>query len=219
MAVSFVEIYNRAISSLDDPSITAEYEISPIKFFQTMYTFLINAIPSFNNPISMIKILSNKTNPTGQTEIFDGDGLTSTFVLSSVPVPNSFFRYVIDNIDVDGTYAPITNSVTFSTIVPYGKQGSVEWYFAGQFNDGFLGNLPDYLLDTVEKILGQLLVLKWMEKEKNFLLDVRRLLNDTDFKLHDGSSATNSKVNWYGNMREECEKTMNQFSWDLKFLK
>jgi hypothetical protein len=219
MAVSFVEIYNRAISSLDDPSITSEYEINPIDFFKTMYTFLLNAIPSFNNPLKMIKILSNKTNPNGQTEIFEGNGTVVVFPLSSTPLDNSFFKYEINNVGVEGLYDSITNSVTFPFPIPSGQNGLVDWYFAGQFNDGFLGGLPDYLLDTIEKILGQLLVLKWSEKEKNFLLDIRRLLNDTDFKLHDSSSATNSKVNWYSNIREECEKTMNQFSWDLKFLK
>jgi len=209
MATSFVLIYDYAIATIDDPRITAKYAASPISFFQKMYTFLLNAIPSYINPIKIIKTLEDKAIPDGAVEDFIGNGIDDTFVLSTTPLPDSFFEYKINGVTVQATYNALTNSVTFPYIVPVGQTAVAQWYFAGQFNKT--------IDEIVQKILGQLLVCKWALQERNFLLDVRRLLNDTDFKLNDNASATNSKVKWYDALREEAEKSMNQHAWDLQY--
>lgn len=211
MSTSFIEIYDRAITEFDDPNITKVYNLSQISFFQVMYNYLINAIPAFNNPQSVRAILASRTDPSGYTEIFNGDGITTTFTLSTTPLANSYFEYQINNVVVVGNYDSITNQITFPSPIPSGHTGSVQWYFAGEFTNT--------LDDTMKSILAKLLVLHWAEKEKNFLLDIRRLLNDTDFKLNDNSSTTRSKIQWYENIRENAEKLMNQYSWILKFSK
>jgi len=211
MPVSFVKIYERGISSMDDPNITSAFERSPIAFFKIMYTYLVNAIPSFNNPIRISHELSKRTDPEYEIQTFIGDGVSDTFLLSTTPLQDSYFEYVINGNIVDGSYDAITNTVTFSSVVPLNQKASAEWYFAGEFKDN--------LIDIVQKILGKLLVVAWCEKEKNFLLDIRRLLFDTDFKLHDSSGINRAKVNWYDDMREEAEKLMSQYAWSHNFRK
>jgi len=209
MPTSFVKIYERSISSMDDPSITSAFEKSPISFFKIMYTYLVNAIPSFNIPIRMQLELAKRTDPDYETEIFNGDGINSTFTLTSTPLNDSYFEYKIDTTTVEGTYDSLTNEVTFPSIIQIGQTATVEWYFAGQFTDDFV--------DIVQSILSKLLVVRWCEKEKNFLLDIRRLLFDTDFKLHDSSGINRAKVSWYDDMREEAEKLMAQYAWSRRF--
>jgi len=66
-------------------------------------------------------------------------------------------------------------------------------------------------------LLSKLLISNWSMKEKNFSLDIRRLLNDTDFKMTSEANSIRAKGFWYECSKEEVEKSMNQFSWDLKF--
>lgn len=77
------------------------------------------------------------------------------------------------------------------------------------------GQFNQTLSDREEKILSSLLVQCWAEKEKNFLLDIRRLLNDTDFKLSAESTTIREKGGWYNSIRENSEQAMKQYSWDL----
>lgn len=211
MATSFIEIYDRAIAEIDDPTITKTYNNSPTDFFKIMYTYLNNAIPSFNNPMSISSSLSKRQIPQNQIELFTGDGTNKVFSLSSTPLNNSFFEYMIQDNVVGATYNGVTNSVTFSYIPFQSANVSIEWYYVGEFTDN--------LTDIVKKILSKLLVLSWAEKEKNFLLDIRRLVNNTDFKLNDSAAATRSKGGWYEAMREESEKIMNQYAYSLMFPK
>ena len=208
MATSFVVIYDRAISEFDDPQITQAYTASPISFFQIMYNFLNNAIPLFNNPLSIQVKLANRTAPDGELETFDGDGINTKFFLSSTPLADSYFEYTINSVASTGTYSSVDNSVTFPSIIPVGQQATCEWYYAGQFNDS--------LSDNIQRILSKLLVVCWGEKEKNYLLDIRRLLNDTDFKLYSEANSIRAKTGWYNDMREDASKLANQYAWNLK---
>lgn len=207
MSTSFQSIYESAISVIDDPQISQAYIDSPISFFQIMYTYLKNAIPRFNTPLSMIETLSEINLPQGQTEIFSGDGITTTFILSTTPLSDSFFEYQINGATVNGTYNSLNNSITFSSAIPTNQTGSFQWYSVGNFiND---------IDSTAQNILGLWLVCAWAMKEKNFLLDIRRLLNDTDFKLNDNSTTTKAKISWYEDMREEAEKLQKQYAMNL----
>lgn len=82
-------------------------------------------------------------------------------------------------------------------------------------NTSDYGQFNQTLTDREEKILSGLLVQCWAEKEKNFLLDIRRLLNDTDFHLAAESSTMREKGNWYSLIREQNMQEMKQYSWDL----
>jgi hypothetical protein len=210
MAIEFTDVYNQAIGLFNDPSISNAYSTSPISFFQIMYAYLENAIPRFNNPMKMQGILANKNMPVGQTEVFDGDG-TAIYTLSTTPVANSFFEYIINGIIIDGTYDQTTNKVTFAQIIPSGEKGTCQWYFPGEFLNVFD--------DTAINILARLLVLVWAEREKNFLLDIRRLLNDTDFHMGNEANSMRAKSGWYETMRAETNKQINKYAWNLQYQK
>lgn len=223
MIIKFGEIYNRAISIIDDPLITKAYNRSPISFYKIMYSYFQNAIPKFNNPIIVASKLSNRDNPTGYAEAFEGNGEDSTFTLSTVPQGEFMFQFKIGFDIVEGEYNSTDNSVTFPYPIPYNTTGQFEWYLDGQFNDEFLNicnsNLYLYVIDMIKTTLAELTIVCWAEKEKNFLLDIRRLLNDTDFKLNDSASSNRSKTNWYDSMREASEKHMNQLAVSLMMSK
>lgn len=212
MATSKVDIYSRAINEFDDPRITSAYKRNPIEFFEIMDGYLNNAIPTFVTPTIMLSVLNDVTVSSTQIELFDGDGITDTFTLTTTPPDGSYFYAYSGNVNFntpyDVTYDELLNQVVLSGIPPTGVENVyVQWYFAGQFNQT--------LLEREEVILARLTVKTWATKEKNFLLDIRRLLNDTDFRLAAESTNMNSKGTWFAGIREQCEMDMNQYSWDV----
>lgn len=213
MSVSFTNIYELAIGLFDDPNITNSYNNSPLQFFKVMYVYLKNGMPRFNNPLTMQSRLALRNNPDGRTEIFTGTG-SATYSLTTIPLADSYFNYIVNGVTVSGTYNDITNSVTFSVPIPVGQTGSCEWYFAGEFKVDLAGNELD---NTAQDILARLLVIQWCLKEKNFLLDIRRLLNDTDFKLGSEANSVRAKGGWYNDMASEVSRKINQYAWGLKY--
>lgn len=208
MAVEFLDIYSEAIGLFDDPNITKAFQTNKILFCKIMYSYLQNAIPLYNNPMKMQILLSSQNKPSGQVEIFDGDG-TATYTISTTPLSNSIYQFVIDGNVIDGTYNSTNNSITFSTEIPIGKEGGFEWYYPGEFINDFN--------DTVLNILARLLVVCWTEKEKNFLLDIRRMLQDTDFKLGNEANSLRSKGLWFAQSRNNVITMMNKYAWTLKY--
>jgi hypothetical protein len=213
MSIPFENIYESSISLFDDPAITSAYNSTPIEFFQIMYNYLKNAIPRFNNPKATQLKLAIQIKPSGYTEIFDGNG-GAVYHLSTTPIDDSYFNYIVGDTTVSGTFDKATNEVTFSVNIPSGTTGSCEWYYAGSFEPDSAGN---ELNITAQDILSRLLVLQWCQKEKNFLLDIRRLLNDTDFHLGSEANSIRAKDGWYSNMASEVATKMNQYAWGLQF--
>jgi hypothetical protein len=210
LATSYVDIYEKAISEMDDPFITASYNQNPILFFKKMYNFLVNAIPLFVSPVDMIAKLNDRVVPSGVAETFDGNNTKVDFVLGSIPSTSAYFSYLIDSGYMDGAFNYTSNTATMSA-TPYSDVDNVEieWYDVGQFNQT--------LTPIEQNILSCFLVSCWAEKEKNFLLDIRRLLNDSTFKLPAESASMRSKNSWYYNMREKAEKLMIQNGWTLYY--
>lgn len=207
MSTPYSNIYTRAIGLFEDPRLTSAFESSPLDFFQTMYSYLNNAIPSFISPSGMQTILNNRVKPEEGMEIFDGNGITQTFLLSATPPSGSIFSYMVDNEYVSASYSQLTNSVTFDVVPAAGSDNvSVEWYLDGYFNQT--------LNDRQELILAMFTVVCWLEKEKNFWADIRRILKDTDFKLADESNTMRGKMNLFDGGRERAIKEMKNYSWD-----
>lgn len=213
MSVSLENIYSQSIGLFDDPTITGAYQNTPIRFFKVMYTYYQNAVPRFNNPFTMQARLSLFQAPQGQIEIFNGDGTTITYHLSTTPTTNSYFNYMINGVKAVGTYDSVANNITFFSAIPAGQTGSCEWYDAGCILPDLLGNELDSM---AQNILARLLVVCWAEKEKNFLLDIRRLLTDTDFRLISESNSLRAKQSWYEGISSSVAIKMNQYAWNMK---
>jgi hypothetical protein len=171
-----------------------------------MYNYLVNALPLYNNPSIMQTTLSDRVENSNTVERFNGNSSTVDFVLSSIPSSSAYFSYKIDNSNLDGEFNYNDNTATLSSTPAVGVNNvEIEWYSVGYFNQ--------VLTNSQQVILSKFLVGCWAEKEKNFLLDIRRLLNDTDFKLSSEAPNINAKGNWFYNMREQAEKQMMQDSW------
>lgn len=206
----YLSIYEKAISSLEDPILTQIYTQSKIEFCSKMYTHLMRAIWLFNTPYYEVEKLNNAaTAPTSAAVYATGDGTTVTFTIDNPLQGNSSLitEGYVDGKRVDGYYNEELHTFTFKSAPALNSQIIFNQYLTGCFSLS--------LNQTEETILALLLVSCWSEKEENFLLDIRRLLTTSDFKLHDSSSVLRSKVNWHYTMYEQAQKLMNNYSLTL----
>ena len=208
IATKFIEIYDRAISSFNDPILMKVYTQNKIQFLEIMSGYMENAIPLFRIPMSSTVKLENRTDPATVVEYFSGNAAKTEFDLATTHVDGMFYDVFVDEQQVPFTYSETGNKVILDTAPPTGTDNvEVVVYSDGEFSTG--------LNDTEKRILAALLVLQWAEKEKNFLLDIRRLVNDKDFKMYAESNSMRDKGNWYYSLREETEKMMKDYSWKL----
>ena len=68
----------------------------------------------------------------------------------------------------------------------------------------------------VVEILARCMVIAWADKEQNFMLDIRNLLNDTDFRLHSPANSLKSKREWVNDLRFEIYTLQTKLDWDLR---
>ena len=64
-------------------------------------------------------------------------------------------------------------------------------------------------------ILARALVLAWATNEEDFLLDIRRNLNDTDFKLYSEANSIRSKVEWVNQLKFQLDSLTTKLAWDV----
>ena len=219
--INFIEVYEGAVALFDDPKITVQFRQNPISFYKTMFPYLQDAIFQFNNPAVLGYKLANYTSPEGYTEEFVGDGTTTTFELSTTPTENAIIHCELGNEIVEAEYEETTRIITLNTPVGEGESLKVEWYDCGHFNSDFNGlvapNIYDFLIQSIKGITAHLMVKSWATNEKNFLLDIQRLLNDGDFKLFSESSTVKSKMAWVNDIDRACQKMQTQLAWNLQF--
>lgn len=211
MSVSFTEIYNQALSRLDDPILLKTYKENSQEFYRVMYWRLRAAIADFTIPESTVYILQDYTEPVFYSESIEAAGNQTTFELSDSEI--ILEDALILNVSVDGLsadeYSITDNKIVFDDAVDEGSEVSVVYYKDGMFN----GELSR----TEQEILSLFVVKAWAEKERNFLLDIRRLISDKDFKLISEANSLREKNNWYTAIREEAENKMKFFSWKDAF--
>lgn len=213
-------IYARAIYLIDDPDISNAYANNIIQFQKIMYPFLENGVSIITAPTGVSALLSSQTPPQGQTEVIDGTG-ESTYVLSVTPLENSdIVAYVNNTIDTGAVYSAENNSITFSAPVATGVTAAVEWYYGGAFTGDFSTVSGKFPLSSLEQrvidLLARATVISWADKERNFLLDIRNLLNDTDFQLHSPAASLRAKTDWVKELRLEIFNLQNKLDWDLR---
>lgn len=214
------EIYQRVVHLIDDPDINSFYLSNIIDFQKTLYPFLVNGVGIITAPTSVSDILTQTDPPQGTMEIIEGNG-GAAYSLTMPHIENCDVVCYIDGVpDASAVYNQESNSVQFSSDVPEGTKAAVEFYFAGGFTGDFskiAGKFPvASLTERVKDLLAKATVIAWADKQKNFLLDIRNLLNDTDFKLHSPANALKSKMEWVDDLREEIFNLQNKLDWDLR---
>lgn len=206
----YLAIYEKAVASLDDPILTQTYNQSKIEFCSKLFSHLSRAIWLFNTPqYEVEKLSSSSVEPKIENVYATGDGATTSYVIDNplTGMGSLIVEATVDGAKAEGVYNSETNTFIFITAPAIDTSIVITQYLTGGFSS---------TLDQTEiTILALLLVSCWSEKEENFLLDIRRLLTTSDFKLHDSSSVLRSKVHWHYTMYEQAQKLMNNYSLNL----
>lgn len=226
MGINFLEIYTKAISLFDDPKITRAYEVSKVQFCKLMYGYLQNAISLFSNPAYIGFLLASYSAPQGQMEVFDADGENNSFTLdpSFVFIEGSIYQFMECSNHVKGTLDIETRTITFPDVMPLGETYSFEQYFPGDFTQDFSGLTsdgysPQYVANQIQGILARLLVICWAEEERNFLLDIRNIMSDDDFKISSNANSLRAKIAWLNTLNSEIDSMQNKLAWVIRFAR
>lgn len=216
--IAFSDIYDRFINIVDDPQINKAYVANTIKFQKLCYKFLTNGLSYFTAPVKAAAMTSNQKAPDGETEAILGDGGKTYTITMTIPEGAQVVCSIGQTPDLEAEINGQT--VTFSENVKNGKYAFVEWYVGGEFTADFTlaagGMDKSYFVQRVVEILAKAMVVAWADKEQNFLLDIRNLLNDTDFKLHSPANSLKSKKDWVESLRYDIYSTQNKLDWDLR---
>lgn len=227
MSILFSEIYNKAIGLFDDPKITQAYKTNTVQFQKIMYSYFQNAISMFVNPLVIASRLTQYDPPVGVMEKFVSDGQTKTFILdaSFELRANSAYSFTEGDLFLNnGVDLNIEErTVTFPDQLPEGQEYSIEQYFAGEFTGDFkninyntnkINNVAEGL---VKDILARLLVKSWAENERNLLLDIRNIMQDSDFKIMDNSKILRAKNDWVDQLDTEVLQYQSRLAWMIRF--
>lgn len=217
--ILFKDIYEKAIDLFDDPVIKRAYVEDKVRWYKMMYKYLKNGIGMVNNPTSIAYALLDKTEPHGQIDVFTGNG-TAVYSVESgfIPEDGCEFSFLINGRCDKGSYQG--GVVTFSRPVREDEKCSVEWYAPGMIN----GDFSDCASSTVsggvisailEDILADALVLAWATKEQNIVIEIRNVLQDTDFKLYSPANSIKAKISWLESIRFNFNTQINKLGWNL----
>ena len=225
MSILFSDIYEKAIALFDDPKITVAYQTNIIQFDKLMYTYLQNAITMFHNPASIALKLASYNEPSGVMQVWVSDGVNSTLKLDDAfeIKENSEYLFIEGELTVEGILDKDSRTVTFPDVLPEGKEYAFEQYYVGEFLDTFTNfnkKVPGsdtMVQNTIKDILARLLVRAWGEGERNLLLDIRNILQDTDFKLTPNNRILDSKNEWIDQLDSEIFQLQNRLAWMIRF--
>ena len=70
----------------------------------------------------------------------------------------------------------------------------------------------------VQNILARLLVKSWAEEERNLLLDIRNIMQDSDFKITGNDKILTSKNKWVDQLDTEVLQYQNRLAWIIRFM-
>lgn len=221
--ILFKEIYRRAINLFDDPDIQKAYVTSPVLFEKIMFPYLQNGMNLFHNPSKVVYELLDQDAPFGQTQVGTGTG-DSVIQLEEQMIPTrpmneiDILCMIAGKIDKNAKYDESLQSIIFSQPVPEGTEYSIEMYFGGCYNTDFqkaaTSTTPAYVInEKVKDILARATVISWAQEEENFLLDIKNVLTDTDFKVHAPANAIRSKKEWVDGLVFELDSLQNKLSW------
>lgn len=225
MSILFSDIYEKAIALFDDPKITVAYQTNIIQFDKLMYTYLQNAITMFHNPASIALKLASYNEPSGVMQVWVSDGANSTLKLDDAfeIKENSEYLFIEGELTVEGILDKDSRTVTFPDVLPKGKEYAFEQYYVGEFLNTFTNfnkKVPGsdtMVQNTIKDILARLLVRAWGEGERNLLLDIRNILQDSDFKLTPNNRILDSKNEWIDQLDSEIFQLQNRLAWMIRF--
>ena len=164
-------------------------------------------------------------------ETFEGNGEAQDFEIGFNIDEGKKYNYVFMEQDI-AVLEGVTLSkdegtgkytVHFPDILPEGQLYSVEQYYCGEFTDNFFnitnGNVGQQaVINYTKDILARLLVKSWAEEERNLLLDIRGIMQDSDFKLLSSDRILKSKNEWVNQLDSEIYNYQNRLAWQIRFM-
>lgn len=225
----FSDIYTKAIALFDDPKITVAYNTNKIQFYKLMYTYMQNAIALFNNPAMIGMMLANYEDAEGSMEVWVSEGREDAPTFSLDPEweikEGSVFQFVEGERIVKGIYNAEDHTVQFPDALPEGMEYAFEAYYPGGWGDEIFSGFNmrttsgDSLVQKqIKDILARLLVKAWAEEERNLLLDIRNIMQDSDFKITGNDRILKSKNEWVDQLDTEVLQLQNKLSWNIRFM-
>lgn len=226
MGILFSEIYTKAIALFDDPKITVAYKTNIIQFDKMMYTFLQDAISTFNNPAEIGIRLSNFNPPVGTMEVFQGNGVDNSFTLdeSFDILPNSQYCYIEGKLTCNGTLDIENKIITFPDVLPIGQEYAFEQYYVGEFLDDFNfisltnANAKNAIIEQIKDILARKMVKVWAESNRNMLLDINNIMQSSDFKITGNDKILKAKIAWVTQLEDEINQYQNKLAWNVRYF-
>lgn len=115
--------------------------------------------------------------------------------------------------------------VTFPDILPEGQQYTFEQYYVGEFNDDFTKLNPltkkgdGLVVNEIKEILARLLVKAWAEEQRDVLLDIENILQDSDFKISGNDRFLKAKNSWIDQLDREITQLQNRLAWTIRFMR
>lgn len=230
--ILFNEIYEKSVHLFGDPKITQAYKTNQIQFCKIMYNYLQNAVALFNNPLIVTSKLTAMNLPSGLMEKFTIENSTLTednkYSFNLDPefelLDNSLYNFIEGDLLISNGILDKENKIViFPDKLPQGQEYAFEQYFPGAFTTDFKNfnvnttGINEVVKNIVKDILARLLVKCWAEEERNLVLDIRNLLQDSDFKLMSNSAITRSKNEWVNQLDTEIHNLQNRLSWSIRF--
>lgn len=218
--ILFQEIFERAVNLFDDPEINQAYLYDPVKFEQMMRVYLINGKAKFNRPQIIASALGSYTSASGKAEVFQGNG-GKEYTLSegNVPVDNSAMSFKINGQLVNGEYDPETKKVVFERDITEEENCSFEWYYSGAFTinaESLFKENGESNAELIKDVLTRCLCLAWADKTRNFLLEIKNIMSDTEFKVHSAANALEARNAWRLQIEKEIRNDITALGWAIK---
>lgn len=216
--IYFDEILNMSMTLFDDPDISRKYVYDRAGFQRDMLDFLIIGVGKTALPDAIMDQLILCDQPI--TIMIDGDGTnTTSYTLEGDPIPDHYaISYYIDGQHVAGSYDKETNTVTFAREVKTNEKWGIDAFYAGAFTGDFSKCFRsdynmDVIMEKVKRILAYATLSAWGDKEVGRVLEVRNILNDTDFKMYSPANSARAKMEWRDKMNANVDTLVVNLNW------
>lgn len=202
--ISYSNIYATFLQKIHDITLANDLNINTEIATDRMFGYLKSSITNFN---VCVQDLTDRIDPHVITE-FNGDGVTTIFILPITPTIESGFTVNVNNVAVSNyTYNSTTNSITFLIAPIIGIDNiSIQWSFLGQFNVD--------LTDLEQEILAMYMVYEWVSPFINDILQFKNYLQSNDFKTFSGAAFLSAKMSLQNQLKDMSDDLMCKYSYD-----
>jgi hypothetical protein len=130
---------------------------------------------------------------------------------------NELFLSGIQDYKIDRLFQSSTPSLVDDYILPFMTRGLINFKKCKKdlSNRDNMNKMFNITLDDEEKvILSNLMIVEWLNREVNDILQMKLHLNDTDFKLHSAAQNLKEKREHLYGLNELVHKQITQYGYN-----